>query len=372
MGTARPSRQVWHASHGIIFAGDSQAAHPRLPPMRHHSASVAVSQERESLPAFADGLRCGPVFTKSAGNVLGQPISSSTSSTTAHTGSISLRETATAIVPSNTVAAPTTNTAVAVVNDPAEDAQAVVTATEETKPPDHATINPPFTPLEFKIPVEAFRKAKQAAKGTPESFWSYSLYRGPGTEDNPEGKIKVHYCTSLNTTERVLQQYFVHEKVLGFDLEWSPSATKFSGARKNVSVVQLASPSRIGLFHIAMYPPKTQELVAPSLKQIMEDPEITKAGVWIKGDSSRLNSYLGITPRGTFELSHLYRLVKYSASREYNLINKHLVSLARQVQDCLALPMFKGEDVRTSDWSKPLNMSQIICEFCPYTGSIHG
>jgi len=74
-----------------------------------------------------------------------------------------------------------------------------------------------------------------------------------------------------------------------------------------------------------------------------------------------LRTYLGINSRGIFELSNLYKLVKYSKSGEYGAINRRLVPLATQVQECLGLPMFKGQDVRSSDWSRVLRMDQIIC-----------
>ncbi|KAG7111690.1 E3 ubiquitin-protein ligase CCNB1IP1 like [Verticillium longisporum] len=57
--------------------------------------------------------------------------------------------------------------------------------------------------------------------------------------------------------------------------------------------------------------------------------------------------------------NNLYKLVKHSTSGRVDLVNKRLVSLATQVQDCLGLPMFKGPDVRSSDWSQALNMQQI-------------
>jgi len=107
-----------------------------------------------------------------------------------------------------------------------------------------------------------------------------------------------------------------------------------------------------------MYP-KDDELVAPSLKKILEDPEVTKVGVWIKGDCTRLRTYLDIEARSIFELSHLYRLVKYSSTGELDLINKKYVNMARQVEDVLQLPLFKGLDVRASDWSRALSMEQI-------------
>ncbi len=98
----------------------------------------------------------------------------------------------------------------------------------------------------------------------------------------------------------------------------------------------------------------------------MEDPEVTKTGVWIKGDCTRLRTFLNIDSRGTFELSHLYKLVKYSSSGQYASVNKKLVSLAQQVEDYLGLPLFKGQGVRSSDWSQPLSMDQIICKTPPF------
>ncbi|KXX73055.1 Werner syndrome ATP-dependent helicase [Madurella mycetomatis] len=366
MDTPNSSKRLWHVSHGIVFAGESNVIYPRLPAVRYHSAPAAVPLERSPHYPSMDGSHEEHAAGQTAGNVRGEGVTASTVSTVTHTAAAvtttntNTNTTTSVSATSTTVSTSVTSETLTERNKSIETAQGTVAgATEKPGPVDPTTLYPPFTPLKFKIPVETFRKAKQAAEGTPESFWSYSLYRGPGANGAPDSKIKVHYCKSYNTTERVLERYFMNEKVLGFDLEWSPFAGKHSGARQNVSLVQLASPSRIGLFHLAVYPRK-DKLVAPSLKKILEDPNITKTGVWIKGDCSRLKQYLNIDARGTFELSHLYKLVKHSSSGEYNLVNKHLVSLARQVQDCLELPMFKGEDVRASDWSKSLQMSQIL------------
>jgi hypothetical protein len=223
---------------------------------------------------------------------------------------------------------------------------------EQDKPPEPCTT--------FSIPEPLFRRAKNALQGSPESFWSYALYRGPQSK-----KPTVHYCKSVTTTERVIQMYFADQKVIGFDIEWAPDFMKFSSKspRTALSLVQIASEDRIGLFHIAQYPRQQDEtpesLVAPSLRKIMEDPGVTKVGVAIKADCTRLRKNLGIESQGLFELSHLYKLVKFSESKDTHLINKLLVSLATQVQDHLHLPLFKGE-VRGSDWSQPLQMEQIL------------
>jgi hypothetical protein len=225
---------------------------------------------------------------------------------------------------------------------------------EHNKPPEPCNA--------FSIPESIFRTAKKAAKGTPDSFWTYALYRGPESK-----KPTIHYCKSVETTERVIQKYFANQKVIGFDIEWAFDFVKYfripnPGPRKALSLIQIASEDRIGLFHIAQYPKRKNEtpesLVAPALRKIMEDPGVSKLGVAIKADCTRLRKQLGINAQGLFELSHLYKLVKFSESKDTHLINKTLVSLATQVQDHLHLPLFKGE-VRGSDWTQSLTWEQI-------------
>ncbi|KAJ8058086.1 hypothetical protein OCU04_012945 [Sclerotinia nivalis] len=217
----------------------------------------------------------------------------------------------------------------------------------------------PKSELAYQMTEELFTQAKEAAPETPESYWSHTLYRGP-EEDGVPKKVKIHYCRSLQTSEETLKRYFLGQKVVGFDIEWKADARLYDDAKKNVSLIQLATEERVGLFHIALFPQdKASELVAPTLKKIMEDPEVTKVGVAISADCTRLRKYLGIHSVSIFELSHLYRLVKYTVSQEYDLINKRLVSLAKQVEDHLHLPLFKGGYVRSSDWTRGLSIQQI-------------
>jgi exonuclease 3'-5' domain-containing protein 2 len=211
--------------------------------------------------------------------------------------------------------------------------------------------------LAFQIAKDTLRKAKEATPGTKESFWSYKMYSGPEGQE-----VKVHYCKSKHTTERVAQ-YFVNEKAIGFDIEWKTDSNKNSGIKSNVSLIQIASETRIGLFHIAAFAKDTvSDLVAPTFKKIMEDSNITKVGVAVKADCTRLRNFLEVDSRGLFELSHLYKLVRHLSSGDIGLINKKLVSLSTQAEQYLELPIFKG-DVRGSDWSQPLGMDQIICKY---------
>lgn len=238
-----------------------------------------------------------------------------------------------------------------------ESAEAEVEAKREALEKVLAT--PPVTSLSYNISSDLFHAARKSAAGSPNSFWSHTMYQQVAADGSTE-KVKVHYCTSKSTMEWVCQKHFMNEKVLGFDLEWSPFATRNSKTRDAVSVIQLASPSRIAIFHIAIF--AKDDFVAPSFKKIMEDPEITKAGVNISGDCTRLRKHLDVHTQGVFELSHLYKLVKYSFEGCTERINKSVVSMATQVQEYLHLPLFKGDNVRSSDWTRPLNQEQIKCK----------
>jgi ribonuclease D len=196
--------------------------------------------------------------------------------------------------------------------------------------------------LTYGIPKSVLQKLH---KLPPPVYWSHTWYR------NTKGKpIKVSYSWMLEQSE-ILAQKFLNETLLGFDMEWK----MWPGTRiqENISLIQVASESEVGLFHIALHSGTTiDKLLAPSLRKIIETPSILKIGVNIyKADGKRLEKFMGLKPRGLFELSHLYNLVKYQNG------TRRLVSLGNQVLDHLGFPLCKGQ-VRTSDWSRPLNENQ--------------
>lgn len=209
--------------------------------------------------------------------------------------------------------------------------------------------------LQFQIPSGKMQEIMLASLKGRATYWEYKLYRGPCGE-----QVKLHYCKNIESTERIAK-LFLDQEVVGFDIEWKPQASANEGIKKNVALIQLASEERIALFHIARYAKNgLEDLVAPTLKAIMESSNITKVGVSIKADCTRLRRFMGIDSQGLFELSHLYKLVKF-ATGDVTKINKMLVALASQVEEHLLLPMWKGE-VRGSDWSNDLNYEQIRCK----------
>lgn len=188
-------------------------------------------------------------------------------------------------------------------------------------------------------------------------FWSYDQYKTPDG-----GKIGIHYCKNLEHAERAAA-LFSGSKLLGFDIEWKPQAQISAGIKSNVSLIQIANEERIALFHIALFKGnEIHDLVPPSLKRLLESTDTVKVGVSIKADCSRVRRHLDIDTKGQFELSHLYKLVKYGSTQP-KLVDRRAVNLAQQVEELLGLPLRKDSEVRKSDWTKPLDYAQVQCEF---------
>lgn len=207
--------------------------------------------------------------------------------------------------------------------------------------------------LTFQIPKDDFRKALMASPSSTGANWSCSLYK------DPEGNgVKRHYCTTYEQTETQAKN-FLDAKVLGFDLEWEPNAWPGkASAKRCVSLIQIASEDRVGLFQVALFKgDSAAELMPPLLRKILESPDIVKAGVNIGNDASRLEKCLGVNMRGLFELSHIYKVITYGETAPHK-VNRRPYRLADQVKEALHLPLAKGE-VRVSAWSKRLNPQQV-------------
>lgn len=336
--TAAPSKhpsnwKLWHPNHGILF---QQPFYPNLDFARF-STEASAAETRHEAPGVSMSMR---------------PATAQQSEETEHFARVDAPT-------QDETKNPTTTTAGENSRDAPADADLSEAGLDNVEEP--IIDVPPFTPLEFTIPEEVFRNAKAANTGSTGSFWSHDLYRGPkGTEQWGEAarRVQVRYCKNPKTAEEALQ-HLLGEQCLGLDLEWVPHAHKNAGVRRNVSLVQLASPSRVVLLHLALYPRADEQFATPTLRKILEDPAVSKTGVAIKGDCARLEKYLGIKVQGMFELSHLFNQVTHLAKGKPELVNKKMVSLARQVYETTGLPLSKDQNVRSSNWSRPLNVKQV-------------
>lgn len=112
----------------------------------------------------------------------------------------------------------------------------------------------------------------------------------------------VEYATNVADSERIARK-LLNEKVLGFDLEWIANDRQRRAAacstKANISLMQVACETRIALFHIALHEgTTTSQLLAPTLKRIIESPMILKVGVnVVNADARRLTQYMGLEPK---------------------------------------------------------------------------
>ncbi|KAM3514941.1 hypothetical protein MY11210_001419 [Beauveria gryllotalpidicola] len=338
-----PGSSLWNIGIGFKFASEAEAEAPSLYPTLdfkrffHSQEAAAAASDNGLLNKASQPLQLpkAPFTVTVKPDWENHPIPSTTLTTTV-------------VVEKKTTGTPTART------QPA--AQPPDTVPKE--PP--STIEPPLTSLAFNISKDLFQAALGQPKDSVGSFWSHTMYKSTSADGTVQD-VQVHYCTSRQAMELACQTYFAREPVLGFDLEWVAYATRGGGPRQNVSLIQLASPGRIGLFHVALFPQADEaDLAAPTFRAIMEDAAVDKVGVHIQADCTRLRTFLGVETRGIFELSHLYKLVKHAGDEQRRkLINKVPVALATQVQEILKLPLFKGESVRGSNWSKALTSKQL-------------
>jgi ribonuclease D len=217
-------------------------------------------------------------------------------------------------------------------------------------------------PLSFRIPPGSQHQSQQglaafgvtSTKQKPKkTWWSHQLYRGPNDE-----QVKIQYSKTKADSE-VLAKQFLDEKVVGFDMEWPWNDWKLEKLQNKIGLIQVATEDKIALFHIGLHVGKTtDDIIAPSLRKLIESPAIGKIGVGIlTADFARLRRYFKLQPKGAVELSHLHRLVTFGG-RKPELVSTKMTSLAHQVEQHLDHPLYKG-DVRTSNWSKPLSQEQI-------------
>lgn len=236
----------------------------------------------------------------------------------------------------------------AAISNPVSDAAASTKAVEKAQ-----------WPLSYRLQLSKTAKSSLQTYGfgtgkpPPRIWWSHELYRGPDDKE-----VEILYSRDKAQSE-LIAQHFTNEPILGFDMEWPWKDSNKAGLQNKVGLIQIASESKIGLFHIGLHPGKTTEdIIAPTLKRLIESPKIGKAGVHIlQADFGRLSRFFGLQPQRAIELSNLFRLVKFGPHKP-ELVSVKLVSLAHQVEDQLGLPLYKGS-VRTSDWSRPLSKEQI-------------
>ena len=211
--------------------------------------------------------------------------------------------------------------------------------------------NSQHLPMKCKTLGYTLDKTRVLSTDASPEYWSYKMYA------NEQGqRPKCSVFTNKDLAEE-MARLFLEEIVVGFDMEWEIAKRR----GRKVSLVQLASQDRIALFHLAKFEgfDTMDDLLPPSLKQVLEDPGIVKTGVHIKADSTVLSSSTKVRMQSIFELSHLYNLLEgpYEGTDDIKQYSKKAVALATQVQKHLQMPI-KKDSVRISNWNATLTEEQ--------------
>lgn len=206
-----------------------------------------------------------------------------------------------------------------------------------------------------------FQLSESNANTAPEQHsktWDFRVY----TKALPR-QVRVVYCCTKPESEAAAAA-LLQERQLGLDIEWQsdPMSAKIprsgTGIKENVSVIQLASRSLVAIFHLALHEELGLDVLAPSLRLILESKDITKCGVGIiYTDGRRLRNFLNVTPRGLLELSFCHHRLQHIQTRSGSDSTK-LVALSRLTEHYLHQPLDKEGPWRCSDWTRLLSQEQ--------------
>lgn len=117
-------------------------------------------------------------------------------------------------------------------------------------------------------------------------------------------------------------------KIVGFDTETRPSFKK--GHTNMVALVQIATKRDCYLFRI------NKTGLIDEIKQLLEDPTVTKVGLSLHDDFLNLNKICDLTPRGFIDLQQYVKqvgIVDNSLSRIHGIIFGLRISKAQRLSN---------------------------------------
>jgi hypothetical protein len=162
----------------------------------------------------------------------------------------------------------------------------------------------------------------------------------------------LYPCETLEQSEEVARLFF-NEPVEGYDQEWIYPWPSSPSLQEHVSVIQVATDEKVAIFHIGRNQGDTpSDLIAPSLRILIEDRAILKAGLAIMGNFWRLHEHFGLQLRGALQLSYLQKLI--SQNRGYD--NKYVLGgLAKMVELNIRNYTLQKDSGMQENWLLPLN-----------------
>lgn len=157
----------------------------------------------------------------------------------------------------------------------------------------------------------------------------------------PAEEFKGQICL-IDTLEKVDEaiEDLKTWSMIGFDTETRPSFRK--GVVYNVSLVQLATPERCYLFRI-------NEIGFPeSLKNILEDENITKVGLSIHDDFLNIGKIVAIEPQSFIDLQSYvkdFNIKDNSLSRIYGILFDKRISKGQRLTNWEASELSEAQQI---------------------------
>ncbi|KAF2257463.1 ribonuclease H-like protein [Trematosphaeria pertusa] len=209
------------------------------------------------------------------------------------------------------------------------------------------TTTPASWPRSFRLHIPT-----NATPYNPAQF-SQTLFRGPGNR-----QVRLLYSDNFVTSEAIAR-LFLKETIVGFDMEWIYPTPPWPTLQQRVSLIQVASEDKVALFHIGRHAGNTPtQLIAPSLRELIESPDIRMTGQSIMVDCARLKQYFGLQPRTVSELSYLHILV--TDHPDSNMTMRYVRGgLQFLVQDYFPGLTLVKDNTTHGNWTSPLTERQL-------------
>ncbi|KAJ3240747.1 Exonuclease 3'-5' domain-containing protein 2 [Chytriomyces hyalinus] len=164
--------------------------------------------------------------------------------------------------------------------------------------------------------------------------------------------VSIHICDSLATLPRLLN-ICGSGPLVSVDLEWNVVLRRGQPAAKT-SLIQICNGSSVGLFRVKMLTDGFRKPLPKVLSDYLENAQIKKVGMNIRGDAAKLNRDFGISLGGYIELSQLAKEVCPE------LFDKERVSLKKLSERLLNHKLDKSDSLRKTNWEATVLRDELI------------
>ncbi|KAI0473995.1 hypothetical protein GGR56DRAFT_649922 [Xylariaceae sp. FL0804] len=212
-----------------------------------------------------------------------------------------------------------------------------------------STVDQPRWPMKFKFVYPKVYPKVNPKSGFRPGGWDVQYFRGPRGEP-----VRLLEAEDSIKAEEVARE-FRNETILGLDVGWNhpdrPNAPVPRDQKR--CKIALACEDRIGLFHVNLEPlqglrrDERRELIAPTLRRIIESPAVIKANVGIGNDFRFLRTHFKLQPCNGFELNRLHTLIDSAPTRPSR--KPHAESLSALVSQHLHMPLSKFPSWMTNE-----------------------